>query len=263
MDFRSKRIKLGDVLLVSTPAGLAYLQYLGCHHEYGDAVLVSKKFDEVSLKISETTFLGSYVAFYPARLAVSRGLIEKVGHMATPKLPQRLRRPGARSGAEIITWIIEDGTDEIVTSQLSDEELKLPIASIWNHEFLTQRIAQGWSPMEIGGKTSYERPVIARLAAVSAVNPQHTILHYLYFPGSQDAAAVAGVLRNRGYTTEERLGADGVNWLVLARHVAIPTEELLLMTRQFMESLVAKVGGEYDGWEVEVRPPGGGSLTPS
>jgi hypothetical protein len=48
------------------------------------------------------------------------------------------------------------------------------------------------------------------------------------------------------------LGADGVNWLVLARHVAVPSEALMASTRQSMETLVEKFGGEYDEWEAEV-----------
>jgi len=52
------------------------------------------------------------------------------------------------------------------------------------------------------------------------------------------------------------LGADGVNWLVLARHEAVPTEELMASMRRSMETLIAKIGGEYDGWEADVQHHG-------
>ena len=81
------------------------------------------------------------------------------------------------------------------------------------------------------------------------------ILHYFYAPSSAAAAQVAEALDRRGFRTQTRLGADGVNWLVLARHEVIPTEDRLATTRHLMETLIAKVGGEYDGWEAEMRPP--------
>lgn len=100
---------------------------------------------------------------------------------------------------------------------------------------------------------------IAELTAASDGDASHAILHYLYVPSSETAAVISEELRHRGYRTEERLGADGVNWLVLARHEAVPSEALMASTRRSMETLVDRVGGEYDGWEAEVRHPDGGS----
>lgn len=100
---------------------------------------------------------------------------------------------------------------------------------------------------------SKDREALAELAAVSDANAPHLVLHYIYLPSSEAAAEVAVELRSRGFDTEERLGADGVNWLVLARHVAVPSEDFMVATRQSMESLVAALGGEYDGWEADVR----------
>jgi hypothetical protein len=64
-----------------------------------------------------------------------------------------------------------------------------------------------------------------RLAAsVSDVSKPHSVLHFLYVPDSVAASAVASELRQDGFRTEERLGADGVSWLVLACHEIVPTE---------------------------------------
>jgi hypothetical protein len=49
-------------------------------------------------------------------------------------------------------------------------------------------------------------------------------LHYLYFPEKTAATKAATKLRQQGFATEERLGADGANWLVLARHEVVPSE---------------------------------------
>jgi hypothetical protein len=90
------------------------------------------------------------------------------------------------------------------------------------------------------------------LASVSDVSRPHSVLHYLYVPDSAAANAIAAELEQGGFRTEERLGADGVSWLVLAHHEIVPTEEQLAVLRRSMENLVAPYGGEYDGWEAEV-----------
>jgi hypothetical protein len=86
----------------------------------------------------------------------------------------------------------------------------------------------------------------------SAAAPRR-IWHYLYLPTREAAAEIAAELRHRGFQTEERLGADDRNWLVLASHRATPTEDEVLAARRSMEALVSGVGGEYDGWEVEAN----------
>lgn len=97
-----------------------------------------------------------------------------------------------------------------------------------------------------------DRAAIAELARFSTPGDQHVLRHYLYFPEEAGAASVVAELQRRGFRTEQRLGADGVNWLVLARHEIVPTEASVLATRQTMEALVGPCGGEYDGWEAEV-----------
>jgi hypothetical protein len=106
---------------------------------------------------------------------------------------------------------------------------------------------------------SHDTRAIAELVAVSDGDVPHTILHYVYLPGREAAASVAGELRHHGFRTEEQLSTDGVNWLVLARQEVAPSEAIMAATRRMMETLVAEVGGEYDGWEAEVRPQGADS----
>ena len=93
---------------------------------------------------------GGYFAFYPARAAVKRRLAKVVGRLPSSGIPQRLRRPGAIVGCEVKTWIIEDGAREEVKERLSEDELRLPIASIWNHEYLVESIRTGWRPEDEG-----------------------------------------------------------------------------------------------------------------
>ena len=100
---------------------------------------------------------------------------------------------------------------------------------------------------------SKDADALRELFAVSETGKPHHVRHFLYLPRREHAAAIVDELRRHGYQIEERMGADGINWLVLASHHVVPTEELMASTRAFMESLVADVGGEYDGWEAEVR----------
>lgn len=99
---------------------------------------------------------------------------------------------------------------------------------------------------------SDDRDAIAELVRVSKPGQAHLILHYLYFPRERDARSAAGELRRQGFDTEERLGADSVNWLVLARHSVVPSEASIADARRLMESLVKPWNGEYDGWEADL-----------
>ena len=90
--------------------------------------------------------------------------------------------------------------------------------------------------------------------AGASVGPQ-TLVHFLYFPREHDAASSAAELRAAGFRTEERLGADDVNWLVLARHEIVLTEATIAAARRLMEAQARRHGGEYDGWEAEVSGP--------
>jgi hypothetical protein len=99
----------------------------------------------------------------------------------------------------------------------------------------------------------YDAKAIAELVAVADVSVPHTVSHYLYVPNKKAADVVAKELRRRGFRTEERLGADGLNWLVLSQHEVVPSDDLMATTRSVMEALADEVDGEYDGWEVEVR----------
>ena len=80
------------------------------------------------------------------------------------------------------------------------------------------------------------------------------VLHYLYFPTKEAAREVSAKLRDQGFSIEQRLGADGENWLLLARQDMVPSEEKIAAIRKMMEDLSESFGGEYDGWEAELRP---------
>lgn len=71
--------------------------------------------------------------------------------------------------------------------------------------------------------------------------------HYLYVPGKQAAAAVAGALARDGWVaaTED----EGDAWLVTASTVTALTDATVRATRLRLELLAAAHRGQYDGWE--------------
>jgi hypothetical protein len=103
---------------------------------------------------------------------------------------------------------------------------------------------------------SKDAVAIEQLSAAGAdLTVPHTVLHYIYMPVRESAARLARELRQRGFQIEERLGADNMNWLVLATNQIVVSEANMSSIRRDMEALVEQNGGgEYDGWEASVRP---------
>lgn len=99
---------------------------------------------------------------------------------------------------------------------------------------------------------SDDRAALDELNRVSDTTAVHVILHYLYLPSEHRASDVAARLRSSGFSTTERRGADGISWLVLAKHEIVPSEEAIGAARTLMEELAGDADGEYDGWEAEV-----------
>lgn len=247
----AKKPKAGDVLEIVAPDGVIYVQYLGRHPEMGDAISVSPRVHGARRSVSPDLFADAYVTFYSASLAVKQGLAAVVGHLAAPPIPRRLRRPGAMRGTTVVTWLVSEDGKDVVKERLTEEELALPIESIWNHAFLIARVSKGWRPEHAGGTSGPPPAPAATPAPPPPADRPVPVAHYLYFPEEKAAKRAAERLREQGFTTEERLGADEVNWLVLATHRIVPSEATLAAVRTRMENLAREGGGEYDGWEAE------------
>lgn len=153
MTRQGKRPKPGDVLELQVPGGLAYLHFIGRHPDYGDSVMVSPRIYSTPMTPGPQLFEGGYVAFYPVTVAVKEDFVRVTGSLSVGEVPKRLRRRGVRAGRRPGVWIIEDESGEVVRDRLSAEELRLPIASIWNHEMLIHQIVEGWRP-ELEGADS-------------------------------------------------------------------------------------------------------------
>ena len=100
---------------------------------------------------------------------------------------------------------------------------------------------------------SDDRVALEELARALEPGTACTVLHYLYLPKRENAPTIVESLRARGFRVQERLGADGVNWLVLASHTVVPSLEVILRTRASMNEMVRPCAGEYDGWEADLK----------
>jgi hypothetical protein len=141
-----KRLVGGEILEVSVGKRFGYVQFIGEHREYGDAILVSPTLHDRQAHFGTGFFDSGYVTFYPAGVAVSNKLVEVVAQSSPPKLPKRFRRPKAQRDGAVESWVIEGGWRDVVKQNLTDEERRLPIAGIWDHELLRKQIAKGWTP---------------------------------------------------------------------------------------------------------------------
>jgi hypothetical protein len=99
-----------------------------------------------------------------------------------------------------------------------------------------------------------DRAAFEQLRLVTNVSAVHSFHHYLYFADERSAKNVARILREQGLEVQDRLGADDINWLVLAQIYAVPTEANISTTAALFERIAAEHGGEYDGWEADAQP---------
>lgn len=153
-----RRLRPGDVLEVEFPrvpspeaafpnGGFGYVAYVGKHPEDGDAIQIRPLVFAVRPQITDELFSESFVALYPAHLALKEGLATVVGRVTPMPMPTIFRRRGGidRSG-KVLNWLIEQENVTISRDSLTPAERQLPIASVWNHELLLIRISQGWKP---------------------------------------------------------------------------------------------------------------------
>jgi hypothetical protein len=146
MAYMRKRLVGGEILEVPVGNRFGYVQFLGEHREYGEAILVNPELHDRQARFTSAFFSTGYVTFYPACDAVTQKRMEVVAQSSPPQLPKRFRRPKAEHDGAVESWVIEGGWRNVVKQTLTDEERKLPIAGVWNHEFLRQQIANGWTP---------------------------------------------------------------------------------------------------------------------
>jgi len=151
-----KRPKIGDVIEIATPKGLAYAQYTHKHVKpprWGYLIRVlpglfhtrPTVFSE--LVRSEERFF----VFFPLGAAVARDIVGIVAH---EEIPERVRPfPLMRASGGIrdktgraMSWWLWNGERDWKIGKLSPEQCKLLIQTIVNDVALVDMIVSGWSP---------------------------------------------------------------------------------------------------------------------
>jgi hypothetical protein len=77
--------------------------------------------------------------------------------------------------------------------------------------------------------------------------------HYVYVPQESSAKMLVERFQQDGFSIESRASADGTNWLILLTHKSLVTSREIARLRAYFADLVEPIGGEYDGWEAEVK----------
>jgi hypothetical protein len=263
MTKRRKRARLGDVLAVNTPRGLAYIHYTYfTYRPYFEVIRVLPGFfatrpADFSALVTDPR---AFFAFYPVRGAVSQGLVEVVAHHpASPDraFPAVYRWAGARSReGRVLAWRICEGSKETLVRELSEEQRYLPIFSIFLHDSLVTALTKEWRPehdIGIPPEPQVATPTPETPKPLEESSPQR-VRHFLYFPSAKASKAVADQLSARGYTVERCKSAEGKNWLVLADHTVSPEAPDLDSVRETLERLAQEHSGQYDGHEIELAP---------
>lgn len=96
--------------------------------------------------------------------------------------------------------------------------------------------------------------LLAQISRLSDLdNPRHWV-HYLYCPNRVAAEQAANDARANGWgiqTVEQ--AARGDDWVVIAeKHDAVTSPTAVQEARAYFETIAARAGGRYDGWEAEV-----------
>jgi hypothetical protein len=147
------RAKIGNIVEIGTPSGLAYALYTHRNAEFGAMLRLFDILHASRPSSCETLVKDAvrFTTFYPLQPAVNRGFVQIIGNVS---VPEDLRAFPLFRAAGLIdpqtrratSWWLWDGTEEWRIGDLTPEQRKLPIRSIWNHAFLVDRIVEGWRP---------------------------------------------------------------------------------------------------------------------
>jgi len=262
----AKRARIGDIVEISTPAGLGYVQYTYDAGTNGELVRVlpglyeNRPSDFAALAREKEV----YFIFYIMNYALSTGQAEVVSNQPVPewaKAPPTMRHAAAFGEfGRVARWRIVSAASQLtpqelihtpLLAELTPEQKKLSLREIWPHAAMVRELARGWTP---------ERAEELRLQDVAEAEKQtplekrssEPMKHYLYFPKEPNAEEAGEQLRSRGFSVEVRQGASGEDWLTLATKASPKTGEQMNELRDEMEALAAQFGGEYDGWEAAI-----------
>lgn len=151
----AKKPRIGDVILIPTPEGVAYAHYTHQHPRYGALLRVFPEVHAAPLE-SMDALAGrapSFSVFFPLGAAVNRGIVSVAGSLPVP--PERARFPLFRAAMPnlatggVAAWWLWDGENEWPAGALTPEQRSLPIRELVNDTLLVERIVSGWRPEDV------------------------------------------------------------------------------------------------------------------
>ncbi|HRK18432.1 MAG TPA: hypothetical protein PK970_05705 [Hyphomicrobiaceae bacterium] len=145
MTKRGPRAKIGDVARVVLPIGCAHIQYVGKHENGIPVIRVGSRLALVPSGIDSGWFCKGYFALYHFPAALSQGLIERVGTLPAPEVPQRWRYPNTWPEGRV-TWQISGMGGYKTPEELTAEEVALPVVVILSQVSLIHRLLHDWRP---------------------------------------------------------------------------------------------------------------------
>jgi hypothetical protein len=257
--------KIGDVAEIRTDQGLAYVHYTHHHEGMGALVRVLPGLYPYRPNLEALVLERElYFVFYTLEYAIRKKQSEIVCNLPVPEWARSAplmrhasgrTREGKITGWRIVPALCPLTVDFLIRTpvirELTKEQEKLSIHLLCPHPVMVKELARGWTPERAESLEDQDRAEsrARRAKQHSAPATDEAMSHYLYFPTETDAERAGEQLRRRGYRVEVREGADGENWLALAKGARPRTGEELDKLWDEMESLAAEHSGDYDGWE--------------
>jgi hypothetical protein len=149
------RPRIGDVIEIPTPKGLAYAHFTHKHDvppHFGALIRVlpglfsERPSDFAQLVARQPVFM----TFFPLGAACNRRIVRVVANEPLPtssrSFPIFRNSHRDRSGKRMRPWFLWNGSREWRVEQLSEAELRAyPPLGVWNDTLLVERIVAGWS----------------------------------------------------------------------------------------------------------------------
>ena len=141
--------RVGDIIEIQTPTGLAYAQYTHRHSTYGallrvfSSIFAARPSDFSAVVNQEPQFS----TFFPLATACKRGIVRVVAAETIPSSSSEF--PTFRAGlsnthGKVETWWLWDGERETKIGTLAPGMERYPIRGVINDTLLVERIVQGW-----------------------------------------------------------------------------------------------------------------------
>ena len=150
----AKRIKIGDIIEVSTAKGFAYAQFTHKDTQWGSLLRVLPGFfaDRPTAFQDLARQDAVFVSFFPLQAAIKRKIVQVVANCPVPSDVAQFplfRAPGwTDKSGKVLDWWLWDGEKSWQIGQLTENQKRLPIKEVINDTLLIERIENGWSPVK-------------------------------------------------------------------------------------------------------------------